>query len=284
MGVVFEYSDYREFLRGAITDQRQRDPSFTYRFLNSKLGLRSAHGLSLVVQGKRNLSGDSAVQLAQLLGLSEAAAQYFLWLVLFDQAATSLEKAEYWKQAMTLRMRNNTATITDSQYAYYSQWYHPVIRELVAMPGVQWDAGKLSGILRPKVPVAQVRRSLNLLEELGFLRREGKGWAKTSPNLATSPEVRSMAVFQYHQELVKLSKAALETMPGTERNFTSVTVELNAAEYRLIVDMLADTRRQVLAVGHSTGPVDQVYQLNLQLFPVSHAISALPQSCTGEGA
>ncbi len=274
---VFDFSNHRVYLKEALAEKKSADSSFTHRYLCSKLGLRTSNFILLVIQGKRDLSSELAQRLAVIFGLQELESEYFLWMVLFAQSKTNLEKENYWKQMLTCRSRSQTAKILESQYEYYSHWYNPVIRELVAVSGIEWDARTLSTALKPKVPAVQVRHSIELLEKLGMIRREGNGWVKSSPDVSTSPEVHSVAVFQYHRELIQLANESLERDSGHERNFTSLTLEMNAQEYQLIVDMLTRFRKDSLGICGSTGPVDRVYQLNLHLFPVTNTLEAVKQ-------
>lgn len=277
MASVFDYSNHRNYLRDALAERKSADSSFTHRYLCSQLGLRTSNFMLLVIQGKRDLSSELAERVATFFGLLDIEAEYFLWMALFTQSSTILEKENFWKQMLACRSRSQTARIQESQYEYYSRWFNPVLRELVAIPGIHWDARTLSAALKPRVPAVQVRRSLELLEQLGMIRREGNAWVKSSPFVATAPEVQSVAVFQYHRELIELAKESLERDSGHERNFTSLTLEMNAQEYQLVVDMLTRFRRDALGICGSTGPVDRVYQLNLQLFPVTNTLEVVHQ-------
>jgi uncharacterized protein (TIGR02147 family) len=272
---VFDYTDFRAFIQAAISDRKSTDSVFTHRYICAQLGLRTSNFILLVGQGKRNLTAELAQKLANLLGLKESEIEYFLWMTLFGQASTVLEKENFWQHMLSCRSRSKTARIQESQYEYYKHWYNPVIRELVAIPNIKWDARQISKALKPKVPVVQVRNSLELLEKLGFIQRDGESWVKSSPFVATAPEVQSVAVFNYHRELISLAKESLERDSGHIRNFTSVTLEMNAEEYKMVVDLLTKFRRETLGICGSTGVSDRVYQLNLQLFPVSQNMENL---------
>jgi uncharacterized protein (TIGR02147 family) len=283
MTTIFEFTDYRAYLQQTVTERKACDSSFTHRYICAQLGLRTSNFILLVAQGKRNLTSELAQKLATFLDLRDAEGEYFLWMVLFGQASTVLEKEHFWQQMLTCRSRNQTTRIQESQYEYYSHWFNPVLRELVAIPNVKWDTRLLSRALKPKVPAVQVRHSLELLERLGFISRAGDCWVKSAPFVATAPEVHSVAVFNYHRELIGLAKDSLENDSGQIRNFSTVTLEMNAKEYKMVVDMLSQFRRETLGVCGSTGKSDRVYQLNLQLFPVSNPVESLVTGIEGEG-
>ena len=264
-------------------EKKSADPAFTHRYVCSQLGLKTSNFILLVSQGKRNLTSEMTQKLSDLLGLEGLQAEYFLWLVLFGQSATILEKDEYWRHLLTCKSRSKTSPLAASQYEYYSHWYNPVLRELVAIPGMKWDTRSLSKALKPRVPAVQVRHSLDLLEQLGLIRRNGEYWEKSNAVVATPAEVHSIAVFNYHRELIGLAKDSLETDPSTQRNFSSVTLEMNAQEYQIVVDMLTQFRRDALGVCGSKGITDRVYQLNLQLFPMTRPLDQIDRD-VGEEA
>lgn len=274
MKSVFEYTDFRLYLGDYLAYRKSQDSSWTHRWVCASLGLRTSNFMLLVIQGKRNITPDFSSRVSTLFGHTPAEAEYFTGMVLFGQASTSLEKDFYWKSLLSLRTQQSTETIADSQYEYYSHWYNPALYDLVALPGMRQDPRSLSKALKPRVPAVQVRHSLELLERLGFLRREGDRLVKGAPVVATAPEVQSVAIYNYHRELIDIAKQSLEQDPGTVRNFTTVTMELNAQEYQIVVDMLTQFRKQALGVCGSTGPSDRIYQMNLQLFPVSQPVQS----------
>lgn len=275
MKSIFEHTDYRLYLREHLAEKKAQDPSWTHRYICHVLGLRTSNFILLVTQGKRNLTPDLSSKISVLLKHSEIETAYFSCLVQFGQARNALEKDFYWKSLLALRTRSSSRTLDTNQYEYYSHWYNPVLRELVSLPGIEWTTRSLSKALKPRVPAVQVRHSLELLATLGLVRKNGDFWEKTDTSVATPPEVRSVAVFNYQRELMDLARHSLENDSHTIRNFTTLTLEMNAQEYAMVVDMLTQFRREVLGVCASTGPADRVYQLNLQLFPLTHTVDSV---------
>lgn len=260
----------------SMAARKAAEPGFSHRSLGRLLGLKTSNFILLVIQGKRNLSSELAEKFAQVMGLDAREQEYFLWCVLFGQATTAREKDHYWRQMDLVRTGAKTRQLASAQFEYYSQWYHPAVRELVVMGPRDWDAKALAHILRPKVTVVQVRQSLRLLQSLGMIRLDENGlWEKCEVHVGTAPEVHSVAVFNYQLDLIDIARASLENDPGRIRNFTTCTVEMNEQEYAMVVDMLTRFRRSVLSVSGSAGPSDRVYQLNLQLFPLSRVVSEL---------
>ncbi|HEX2957692.1 MAG TPA: TIGR02147 family protein, partial [Chitinispirillaceae bacterium] len=64
---IFEYYDYREYLRDRVSYERERTPVFSNRYIVQKAGFKSPTALKHVIDGKRNLSLESANKFAGAL-------------------------------------------------------------------------------------------------------------------------------------------------------------------------------------------------------------------------
>ena len=57
-------------------------------------------------------------------------------------------------------------------YEYFSNWYHPVIRELVTMRDFNGDSKSLARMIRPPITVKQAQESVKLLLKLGLIEKQ----------------------------------------------------------------------------------------------------------------
>ena len=62
---------------------------------------------------------------------------------------------------------------------------------------------------------------------------------------------------------------AVDEIPPTERNITGLTLGLTGRAYQRIVTELDSFRRKIIAIATEEDGMDQVYRLNLQLFPLT---------------
>ncbi|MBD3316782.1 MAG: TIGR02147 family protein [Chitinivibrionales bacterium] len=129
---LFEHMNYREYLADYYAEKKARRACYSYRLFSRKAGFASPNFLKLVIEGQRNLSKDSVFKFSKALGFNKREAEYFENLVFFNQSKTLEEKNAYLSNLMRFRGRVDPAKIERSEYAYFSQWYHPVIRELIA--------------------------------------------------------------------------------------------------------------------------------------------------------
>lgn len=89
---VYDYLDYRAFLRDYYTARKGQGRGFSYRQFSRMASLRSPNYLKLVIDGDRNLSAAMAERFAAACGLEGEALTYFVDLVALDQAKTPAER------------------------------------------------------------------------------------------------------------------------------------------------------------------------------------------------
>ena len=94
--VIFDYLDYRAFLRDMFKYRKQQAKHFSYRFFARKSGFKSPNFLKLVTDGDRNLSYESITKVAKGFSLKKQEQEYFEYLVLMNQAGTHDEKNRYY--------------------------------------------------------------------------------------------------------------------------------------------------------------------------------------------
>jgi uncharacterized protein (TIGR02147 family) len=71
---------------------------------------------------------------------------------------------------------------------------------------------------------------------------------------------------------LELAQRALDEFPAPIRPFSYLTLSVSAESFLQIRDILRATRRQILDVVTRDEKVDRLYQLNMQLFPISKTV------------
>lgn len=267
---VFAYLSYRTFLKDAYSDLKGRQRGFSYRWFSRKAGLSSPNFLKLVIDGKRNLSARTAASFAQALGLNTSESAFFRELVDFEQADTSAEKNRAWERLSTYQGHRKVRALERHQFEYLSRWWYPAIRELAACPGFREDPEWIARTLRPAITPAQAKAALELLTTLGFLERGPDGTLRQGePLLSTGPEVKSLAVGNFHRQMLQRSADAIELFARGERDISALTVAVSPAGFALFKEKIAALRAELLELSAREHAPDRVVQLNFQAFPLA---------------
>jgi uncharacterized protein (TIGR02147 family) len=267
---VFDYLDYREFLRDAYSDLKQRQRGFSYRWFSRRAGMSSPNFLKLVIDGQRNLTAQSAEKFAAALGLSSKETAFFRELVGFNQATTAAEKNRYFERIGSYRRHRAVRALERQAFEYLSRWYYPAVRELVSCQGFRDDPEWIAAQLIPPITPAEARRALDLLLELGLLERGDDGTLQQgAPLLSTGPEVRSLAVGNFHRQMMERASSAIDEVPRERRDISGVTVSLSARAFRMFKEKIIALRAELLELSAEEKEATRVVQFNFQVFPLA---------------
>jgi uncharacterized protein (TIGR02147 family) len=156
------------------------------------------------------------------------------------------------------------------QFEYLSRWYYPAVRELAACAGFRAEPEWIARRLIPPITPAQARQSLALLLELGFLERDRDGVVKQGdPLLSTGPEVRSLAVGNFHRQMMERAAASIELVDREDRDISGLTVSLSREAFAAFKQKIIDLRAELLQRSAEEAAPTRVVQLNFQLFPLA---------------
>jgi uncharacterized protein (TIGR02147 family) len=267
---IFEYSDYRKYLKDWYEDAKKYHSGFSYRVFSKKAGFSTSNFLMLVIKGQRNLTEQSLAKVMIGLGLNKQEQEFFRNLVFFNQAKTHEEKNLYYQQLLQSKKFNELKPIEKKQYEYYSTWYHPVIRELVCSPEFDGTAEWLSRKLYPHVASQHCAKSIELLEGLGFILKNSDGtWQQTSTIVSTGPELTSLIVHNYHKSILDLSKAVMDKLSMQDRDVSTLTLGVKRGRMEELKNKLRDFRKEILSMVSTDTEPEEVIQLNMQLYPVT---------------
>lgn len=267
---VFEYTDFRKYLADHYAAEKARRPSFSYRAFARRAGFSSPNFLKLVIDGMRNLGKESVPSFTKALGLAGEEAKFFADLVAFGQAPNIEEKNRYFERIAASRRFRAARRIDGALFDYLSHWWTPAIREMAGRVDFRDDPTWIARELRPRIKPAEAKRALKTLVTLGLLVKDARGQlVRGEPTLTTGHEVRSVAVVNYHRQMLERAAEAIEAQPSSRREFAAVTVCIRADT---VPDLKARVQRfceEVLERCDRDGEPEVVYQVNVQLFALA---------------
>jgi uncharacterized protein (TIGR02147 family) len=266
---VYQYIDYREYLKTYFNERKKNDPRFSHRYLSRRLGLTSPNFIMMVMQGKRNLTRPLAFKISEEFKHNTKETEYFECLVGFAQAETTSEKDRYFNRMAELRRKTVVDKIEENQYEYYSNWYNPAVRELVTYPDFKGDYNWLAKKVLPRITEAQAKHSVELLLKLGLIQKTGKAYRRKSALISTGPAVTSLAVANFHRTMAQRAAAAMDIIPKEERDMSACTVNISQKGFQQIKEVVDECRKKVLEIAGADVPAERVYQVNFHLFPIS---------------
>lgn len=215
---VFEFDDYRGYLKAVIGDRkaRGRDGRGLQTRLAEAAGC-SASFLSQALGGTVQLTPEHAHGIARALGLADNETEHLLLLVRRERAAGATYRAYLDAQIRASREREaDLATrlpasrLQDPAHEalYYSSWVPAAIHIALSVPTLRTPAALAErfGLTR-----ARVEETLASLESMGLARAEGARWRLTDRFLHLSR----------HSPAARANHAAwrLKAMENIQRGF-----------------------------------------------------------------
>jgi uncharacterized protein (TIGR02147 family) len=270
MEEIFNYSDYRKFLKDYYESNKSRNPAFSYRYLSMRAGINSAPFYKWIMEGTRNLTKSTIMKTCLALKLKDREAEYFEDLVFFNQAKSVKEKNVFFDKLIALQKARNVKKITPDQYDYFSQWYHCAVRELVTFPEFNDDFQWLAKKLNPPINAEQARHSVNLLLQLGFIKKEASGrYIQTEPVVSTGHGIKAHQVVQFQIAMLRLAIDAYDRAKGEEGLMSSTTFGISKDSFELFKKKIRELRSQLLEIARADEKPEHVYQLAINFFPLS---------------
>lgn len=267
MKPIIEYTDFRKFMLDFYEDRKLRH-AFSWREFSKLAGFSSCSYMKVVCDGKSKLSKIGVERTGQAMGLVGYEMEYFRAMVKFGQEESDEKKKAAYEEMLAIAKVNKVRVLDSDVFDFYGSWKNPAIRELAPMmPGA--TPGELAKKCYPEVSAEDVRNALGFLVKNDFLKKAGENtFEQTEKSVVGNPEATRLALRDMHREMAGLAGASLD-LPRNERNFTGVTMGISKDSYDRIVKVLDDCLRQVVAIANEDRNIDQVYRLNLQLFPLT---------------
>ena len=268
---VFEYLDYREFLREKYAERKREHRSFSYRYIAGKCGI-SAGLLTRILKGQRSLNPSLSGRLASVLGLQDTERDFFEILVLFGQAKSHSEKNHFLEKILRIRA-TKVHTLGKHQFEYFRTWQYSALRELLNFYPFEGDLQKLSRMLRPPLKVQETKKALQLLIESGLIEKQVDGSVRLADKIISSGErIQATLVNNLHVSMAELAIRAIQEMDPMERDFSSLTLSLSPHCLEAVKAKVRKFRKEILEMARQDTDVNGVYQMNFHVFPLSHRL------------
>lgn len=268
---VFAYTQFQEYLRNWLEQQRVAGKKVSFELLARQLGLKSkGHAYRIFHDESMPLTSRTMVHLIEILGLKGVDREYFEAMVGFNRASSLEERKAYLEKMGKISGLSKASALSTSACAYFSEWYLPVLREAVCMPGFREDYRILSKKFCPTITEAQARKGVQLLRELQLIQPDPRGGFQSCEKFVhAGADIQPVLLATFQQNMIRLASDALENQSPQEREISSLTFSLPSASFPKIKQALRRMQNELAQqILEEKSPGNVVYQFNLQCFPV----------------
>lgn len=265
---LFQYTDYRAFLREWFEEAKKERESLSYRFIAGRIGIDPGF-LVRIFQGTKHLSETHLPALCKVIRLNKRETQYFERLVLFCKAKGDREIQERFLSLMELR-ESKVREISAKQYRYYQHWYIPAIRCLIAAKEFRGNFAELASILNPAITSQEAHDAVRVLEDLQMVQKNRHGvWETLDSHISAGDAWTDRAVREFQKQAFFLGIRGLETLPKEHREFSTLTFSIPREEFSSVQDLIRDFRTKMARWTLAQENADAVYHMNIQVFPMA---------------
>ena len=265
---ITEYLDYRDYLYDFYKEKRQESSYFSYRFISNKVGVDPSHIAKSFLK-KRHIPERALTAFIDLCNFNTRDAECFKLLVKFNKAKTDKEAKQWYEKLLSLK-DVNSSKIEKGQYEFFKKWYYSAILVLLETYEFSGDYRKLSNKLTPEIKFSEAKEAIELLMSLELIEKNRKGvYIPTDKNITTGETAGQIAIKNYQQEAIRMASESLFRHKKEERDISTVTISVSRNDMSAVGEMIRDFRQALLRYSEEMTTADSVYQLNVQMFPLS---------------
>jgi uncharacterized protein (TIGR02147 family) len=245
-----------QWLAAELAEKRASNPRYSLRLFAIKLGF-SPGRVSEYISGKRPITLKQALKIADRLSYPPDKRRRFFHCIEFENLLPSEEPTD---------IDSAYRKLSAEAFAVVADWYHFAILSLMDLDNFkaseEWISARLG------ISKKTAREAIQRLINIGLLEKRRGQLSKLTPSHATTSDVPSTALRISHKQTLQQASEALDNVPIHLRDITSITMAVNPMKLNEAKKLIKKFRHQ-LSTLMETGKKTEVYNLNIQLVPVT---------------
>lgn len=230
----------------------KRNSRYSIRAYSQALGISSG-ALSQILSRRRPLTEKQALKMLPYLNLEPKQAQQFIDNF---QNRSNRKKNQYDK----------FKTLKEDEFSLIAEWYHYAILNLMDTRNFRsderWVAERLS------ISTIEVQEAFLRLERLGFIKRQDDQWKTSGVSITTTHDIPVNLLKRAHEKAIEQARESIWQVDVNLRDITTISMAMNKKKLALAKKMIKKFRRELCQLVEDKNG-DEVYSLNIQLFPLT---------------
>lgn len=265
--MVYEFADYRTFLKTTLAERSQRSPGYSLRSFSQKIGISNSY-LSEVLSAKKSMSVELAFKIAMKLDLTDAETQFLCVQVQLEHETDPELREKLEKRLKQLNPSFVTHDVSADIFKVIADWYHFAILELTMLASFTADAGYIAAKLG--ISKSDAQAGFERLLRLGLLERTPEGrYRKTHEHVLTQSKVPDQACRHFHRQVLEQALESLESQTPKSRMSATEIMAIDS-HYLARVDRLSqEFSAAVWELAEKSKTKDAVYALCTHYFRLS---------------
>lgn len=258
----FEPQSPKEWLDAEFGRRRKKNPRYSLRMLAQRLDLPSGR-LSELLSGRRCFTERLGIKIANRLALPPEERHRLLSLIRQARSGAPFSTGSRNSKNADSSFRQLSA---DAFHAI-AEPHHFAILSLMETDhfsnDVRWMAQRLD------LSSVEIRSAIERLERLGLLTEKNGKLVPTQKQLTTTHDIESAALQRSHKQSLEQAIETLDSVPVELRDITSMTMAIDLKRIPQAKAMIKKFRREVCDLLESGDSKSEVYNINIQLVPIT---------------
>lgn len=260
-----------EFFRTLHKQIKAEIKQYSYRQLSVDLGFSPTNLVHLIVQGKRPVTEKAAQKIVDSLDLKREERRYFLALAQLTRDKSKEQAAKTFAEALSIRHGMMAYRVQDEESAYFSEWYHSIVREMVLLENFQADPQWIAEHIQPAITPHEAEESLRLLERLKLIQKDPLSgrYVQREQVLSSGAEVDAQLVDKYHRDSIQHGLRALQSFDSDQRHVSALVLGLTPSQLERVRQEIEVFQQKLFEIERNRGDdqPNNIVRLNVQLFP-----------------
>ncbi|WP_413582507.1 DUF4423 domain-containing protein [Bdellovibrio sp. HCB288] len=237
-----------KFLSAKLEEMQKKNARFSMRALAQKAGI-SPGRLNEIFHERRPLSDHYSNKISYGLNLTQE-----------EQAVLS--------GFVSVRAKRMTSQkiLEEQEMRMVTSWEPYAILNLMKTDdfdsSTPWMAKRLA------LSEEKIDECLQLLESLKIIKKKNDRWLRVPEQFTTTTDIPRSVIVEGHAANLRKTTEVLYSVPPTKRNFTTITMPINVEKFEEAKQVITQFRRK-LCLLLEDGPKTQVYNLSIQLYPLT---------------
>jgi uncharacterized protein (TIGR02147 family) len=262
-------TNYRDFLKNHAEQKQRSNPNWNYSLWARALGLSSTSSLTKVLSGDRDPGPKMIDQLVRYFKFNAEEEAQFRSLILLTKDKNAFKMNALLNHSVKKENALQKRVLELFEFRLIAEWQHLSIRELFRVKGLKLSVAKIKALLKGSLSIDAVEKSLALLKGLGLIQKgKDQEFYSSDEQIQTQNEISDSAIRFYHEQKLDQAKDRLNDTSVEDREFQSLSLLIDSDQLPEIKSKIRQFI-QSLESDLNAKKVDQLYQFQIQLFPVS---------------
>ncbi len=251
-GHTIPQDEIAKILQLRLSAIQKKNPAFSMRGLARKLDVNSGV-LSLIMNGKRNISEDFALRLADALELSQKERALFL---------------SYFEFKKSLKKDLEAREVSGELLAKLPEWHHFAILSIVKLDNFTVSAESVSA--RLGITPDEAESALSFLLEQGLLTKDATTYQRTASFLKTPDNIPNDYLKDAQANNLRMGIDSIYRDDVELRDFTAMTMAIDTAKLPQAKELIRKFQKDIsLMLEH--GEKKEVYKMVVGVYPLTRS-------------